>query len=732
MRTGLGAVSLTILAGIAGGGAAQSLDGGAQSGGRGLTAFLSTIDPVVAGAAGAIGLALAAVAWAMRISAASKTQSMTWSTKLAEMEAQLEKAEAVISANPGLVLVWEDDYSSIETGWGEPKVLGGPAALASLMSFSTGVFGDDADGAKANPFSPVGRLLESLGELPLEDDGPSEDIKTLREKVHDLRAHGLAFSGSVVTSEGRAIEADGRVAGGQVALWLTDPAARMAEDSGLMGKVHERTADLHGALNFLERAPLPAWRRSADLDLVWVNKAYVEAVEGTTGGAILKDQIELDPAVRKIAEKAAQEKRAVDGRVIVNIQGERRVLRVSETPMHTAGDAAIGGFAVDVTDLDRTRTELKQHIDANRRTLDQIPTAVALFGGAQELIYYNDAFLKLWRLEDADLISRPTQSELLDKMLQRGLLPAQADYAGWKKKQLQLYTGALAEPGSERGGEAPDDIWHLPDGRTVRVAGARHPLGGVLTLYEDITENMQLERKFNTQLSVQNATLNNLSEGVAVFAANGALRLYNQAFEKLWRLDAQRLDGGPHIDRVIAMLNEQTEQCAPALSEVKKRATSMSPEMRQPITDGTLVMRDGAALAFGTEPLPDGATLVHFLDVTDSREREKELKHRNALLEDIDRQKSKFVDHISYQLRTPLATIIGFGEMLDGEMFGVLNDRQKDYIASILAASHHLRDLVTDIIDLAVIDAGKMSIDPEETDIRALLDSAATYAALKA
>ncbi|MEL6213464.1 MAG: ATP-binding protein, partial [Pseudomonadota bacterium] len=243
---------------------------------------------------------------------------------------------------------------------------------------------------------------------------------------------------------------------------------------------------------------------------------------------------------------------------------------------------------------------------------------------------------------------------------------------------------------------------------------------------------MQLERKFNTQLSVQNATLNNLSEGVAVFAANGALRLYNQAFEKLWRLDAQRLDGGPHIDRVIAMLNEQTEQCAPALSEVKKRATSMSPEMRQPITDGTLVMRDGAALAFGTEPLPDGATLVHFLDVTDSREREKELKHRNALLEDIDRQKSKFVDHISYQLRTPLATIIGFGEMLDGEMFGVLNDRQKDYIASILAASHHLRDLVTDIIDLAVIDAGKMSIDPEETDIRALLDSAATYAALKA
>ncbi|MCA8890026.1 MAG: hypothetical protein KDA46_14425, partial [Parvularculaceae bacterium] len=79
----------------------------------------------------------------------------------------------------------------------------------------------------------------------------------------------------------------------------------------------------------------------------------------------------------------------------------------------------------------------------------------------------------------------------------------------------------------------------------------------------------------------------------------------------------------------------------------------------------------------------------------------------------MDRQKSKFVDHISYQLRTPLATIIGFAEMLDGQMFGVLNDRQKDYMASILSASHHLRDLITDIIDLAAIDAGKLTIDPE-------------------
>lgn len=689
----------------------------------GIGGLIAGLDPMLVGATGAVAMAIAAVGWAMRIAATSNNQSVKWSSKLAEMEAQLEKSDAVLSAHPGLVLVWEDDHETVDSGWGTPKILGGPAALASLMSFAQG--GQDLS-------SPASRILDSLSDLPLEDDGPSEEIKTVSEKVHELRTHGIAFSGSVVTSEGRAIEADGRVAGGQVTLWLTDPAARMAEDTGILGKVHERTADLHGALNFLEKAPLPAWRRSADFNLVWVNKAYAEAVECATPTIALKDQVELDPAVRKIAEKAAAEKRTVEGRIIVNIEGERRVLKVSETPMHNAGDAAIGGFASDVTELDRTRSELKQHIDANRRTLDQVPSAVALFGQNQELLYYNDAFLKSWALEDIDLMGKPTHGEVLDKLRQAGKLPEHSDYSAWKKSQLNLYTGELAAPGSERAGEAPIDIWHLPNGRTFRVAQARHPLGGVLALFDDVTEKMQLETRFNTQLSVQRATLNNLSEGVAVFASNGSLRLHNEAFQKLWRLETSLLESEPHIERITGLIENQVENGSQSLADIKQRATSMSPADRQPIEEGAMTLVDGRSLSFGTEPLPDGATLVHFLNVTDSREREKELKERNALLEDIDRQKSKFVDHVSYQLRTPLATIVGFAEMMENQMFGVLNDRQQDYIASILTASHHLRDLITDIIDLAAIDAGKLSIDQGEINIRDLLENAATYAALKA
>ena len=250
--------------------------------------------------------------------------------------------------------------------------------------------------------------------------------------------------------------------------------------------------------------------------------------------------------------------------------------------------------------------------------------------------------------------------------------------------------------------------------------------------FENITEKITLEAQFNTQIKVQKATLNNLAEGVAVFAGDGTLRLYNKAFQKLWRLDARHLDARPHIDAIVDSLKKLARDADASFDSLRRCVASKAHEDRQPLELREIRLADGRTLAIGTEPLPDGATLAHFIDITDSKEREKELKDRNAVLENADRLKSKFVDHVSYQLRTPLSTIIGFSEMLDGQMFGMLNDRQKDYVASICSASYHLRDLINDIIDLAAIDAGQMDVNLRKTDIRKLLENAATFAALKA
>jgi signal transduction histidine kinase len=506
----------------------------------------------------------------------------------------------------------------------------------------------------------------------------------------------------------------------------------MAEDGAIIGAIRERAVDLHGSHVFLERAPFPAWRRNAELALTWVNGAYVEAVEAASPAQAVSQQIELDAAAKKIAAGAASERNVQEGRVIVNAKGERRVFRIVETPLHGAGEAALGGFALDITELDKTATELRRHIEANQRTLDQIQTAVAIFGASQNLIYHNRAFKALWTLEDAALSGRIHHGEILDQLRFDGKLPEPADYDLWKASQLALYTEDLVEPDSARDGAAPDEIWNLPDGRTLRVAKQRHPLGGVMFACEDITEKIKLEAQYNTQINVQKATLNNLAESVAVFGADGHLRLHNKSFEKLWRYDRKALDKKIHVDAITTHFANRAPSAQNEIALIRRCVTSKSPEDRRSVADVQISLVDGRTLSFGAEPLPDGATLVHFLDITDSKEREKELQERNAILEDADRLKSKFIDHVSYQLRTPLSTIIGFSEMLDSQMFGVLNDRQEDYVASIQSASYHLRDLINDIIDLAAIDAGKLDLEKKPADIRALLENTATFAALKA
>ncbi|MCI5043604.1 MAG: PAS-domain containing protein [Aquisalinus sp.] len=716
-------------AGVATLGGLMPLGARAQGTDTSAAALATGFDPIHIMMGGAMMLAVGAITYALRVSKLSQNAHLNLSRQLADMEARLDKSESVLAAHPGLVLVWHDSYEDIDSGWGTPRVLGGPAALASILTF--------ADDTIAGLSNPAAALLNKLGELPLEEEVAPEDVRKLKDRVKELRAHGVAFSGSVVTDEGRSIEVDGRVAGDQVTLWLTDPAVRLAEDGGMIGKARDRAADLHGALNHLDRLPMATWRRGPDLKLEWVNSAYVNMVEAINLEEVLENQIEIDGAFKKLAERAREEfsrstsRKVVDDLVVVNVRGVRRVLRIMEQPMHGAGEACLGGIAIDITKLDKAQEDLKRHQNAYRKTLNQMPSAVAVFSSAQQLDYYNQAFLELWKLDDADLRTRPYHGELLDKLHQKSRLPAWADYNKWKEDQLALYTEGQLDDWS-MDNATPDEIWSLPNGKTLRVARQRHPLGGVVIVFEDITENLRLETEFNTQISVQRATLNNLEEGVAVFASDGKLRLYNSAFLRMWQFDSAKLAELPDFVHLAKQFNRLSTGDSSAWKTLKARVTSFAPEDRTPIEKAEVVLKDGRSFAYATAPLPDGATLLTFLDVTDSREREKELQERNEWLETADRIKSKFVNHISYNLRNPLNTIIGFAEMLETEMFGTLNDRQKDYAASILSASNHLLDLINDIIDLAAIDAGKLDLELNEIDVKKTLENAATYAALKA
>ena len=128
----------------------------------------------------------------------------------------------------------------------------------------------------------------------------------------------------------------------------------------------------------------------------------------------------------------------------------------------------------DATETEEMREALKRHVAAHDETLNHIADAVAIFGANKKMIFHNTAFAELWGLEPAWLGERPGHGELLDRLRQRRRLPETADYVKWRAAELDRY---------EALGSSPDDLWSLPDGRTLRVVRQPHPMGGVLLLF---------------------------------------------------------------------------------------------------------------------------------------------------------------------------------------------------------------------------------------------------------
>jgi signal transduction histidine kinase len=126
-----------------------------------------------------------------------------------------------------------------------------------------------------------------------------------------------------------------------------------------------------------------------------------------------------------------------------------------------------------------------------------------------------------------------------------------------------------------------------------------------------------------------------------------------------------------------------------------------------------------------TMPLPDGATLVTFQDVTDTVNVERVLREKNDALEAADAIKIDFVHHVSYELRSPLTNIIGFANLLGDAAFGDLNDKQREYLGYITTSTNALLAIINNILDLATIDAGAMTLNLGDVDIRACMEAAA-------
>lgn len=657
---------------------------------------------------GAAILAVLAMLLAYKSAAAGGSGEDRWKDKCADLDHKLSRLDSVFGSYPGLILVWEETVP--DEGWGSPRLFGSPAALASMVRF----------GERDRSSKVATQVLDGLADLKTVSE--RDEVLTLREHLKKLRLKGEPFSISIIPPEGHVIEADGRVAGKQVVLWLEDSSIRGEDEGKAIGRfANQRAAAASDPVAFIEimsRSPVPFWRIASDGELSWVNEAYAKAVGAESAHAVIESQIHLDEKAKTEAREVMAGQKKIESVRPIVMDGQRRSTAVTLFPI--TGGAA--GMAMDATEAAHLREALTRHIRAHDETLNNLDEAVVIFGGDQKMAFHNTAFATLFGLDTNWFKSRPSHSEWLDHLRERRLIPEQPDYRAWKAAELALYTDWPEE--------TPDELWSLPDGRTLRLVRMRDPQGGISLLFGDMTDSMMLQSKFNTLINVQKATLDKLSEGIAVFGPDGRLKLSNSAFANIWNLPVDELKEGTRFDEII-------RQCMPLYhdqnfwQDMNGRATDPNPEIRRHV-DGEIRRSDEKVLTWLSRPLPDGATLFAWDDVTHARQAEAALIERAEALEAADRMKSEFVGHVSYQLRTPLTTISGYADILQNGIAGDLSDKQSEYMFAIQSASEDLAKIIDDILDIAAIEANVLDLDLGDVEIYNVLEHSLDYLATKA
>ena len=627
-------------------------------------------------ALGAGGFALLAMALIRRLLRDAKAARSKANQQIATLRARCDEYEALLSGTGEVTVLWTENTEG-------PKFLGQTSIIL-----------------------PPGRRPEAVMDfnLWLREAEAAE----LARALEGLKVNGRGFDLSLRTRENLLVRASGWVLGSGTALRIRRAAIQPAGAATANADVGKAPTDLATARTVIAALGTPAFLRNDAHKLVYGNSAYHDLAR-----AIGRRSAETQPG--EMLDAPLLQKH------LATLSADSRPHPLTVT-LGDAGSYELVEFAIDggtAGYLRPRKDPAREARDANLSHLssiiDALATPIAIFNANRELVQFNRAYCALWGLDPSWLRPGMDERAVLDKLRTDGKLPNEPDYQAWRARHLTSYS--LTKP-------RESDPWHLPDGRTVQVIAApAGPKGGVIYVFEDITDQLHLKSLNKALADVQRSTLNALSEGVAVFGTNGKLTLYNPRFSMLWKVPTNLLDTNPHIDQIAENVARSMPEDGPAIwRDLKRGIIDLNPTRSDQA--GRLTRADGRMLDYAVVRLPDGQTMMTFLDVTESAKYSLMLRERNEALVTADRLKDAFVQNVSYELRSPLTNIIGFADLLSSKAAGELNERQQSYTDYIRASSVTLGVLIDNILDLATVDAGIAELRPEPQDIYALVEKA--------
>jgi signal transduction histidine kinase/CheY-like chemotaxis protein len=207
--------------------------------------------------------------------------------------------------------------------------------------------------------------------------------------------------------------------------------------------------------------------------------------------------------------------------------------------------------------------------------------------------------------------------------------------------------------------------------------------------------------------------IENLPDGMSILDSNGKPILYNEVSQRRFpHLYAAFANGAQTYTEAV---RHSVKALRPDLAEVDVE-DNVTRIVRQAETGETYESRtpDGRIVQITYRPMSDGRKVAISVDVTELRQREKDLRKAQAAAVQASNAKSAFLANMSHEIRTPLNGILGMAQVLE---MGALTPEQKDQVSTILDSGRNLMALLNDVLDLSKIEAGKIAIVKADTDL---------------
>ncbi len=258
-------------------------------------------------------------------------------------------------------------------------------------------------------------------------------------------------------------------------------------------------------------------------------------------------------------------------------------------------------FAANSADLAvKAEVTLREFTQTLTKTFSHLTIGLAVFDRKRRLVLFNPALTDLTSLPPDFLITRPALTTFLDRLRDCQMMPEPKDYKSWRQEMSALETAA--EDGTY------EEVWTLPGGMTYRISGRPHPDGAIAFLFEDISAEMSLTRRFRSEIETGQAVLDSLDEAIAVFSNEGVMVMANAAYSTLWGLDA--LEGLSETN-ILDATRIWHSKCAPSpiWGDIRDFTNGMGERSEW---SGHSRLWDGRRLACRIAPLPGGSTLVGF------------------------------------------------------------------------------------------------------------------------